>query len=155
MSMELDFENPEKAIDMVGELEGEDLLCALNECEAAIYNGETGLDRLMDRLTEKAGSIQKAILDSHPMGEIKVRGDCFFQSVCCQRFKDDVVSMKVHIAIDDCMSSAFSMYTVDPELAEAAARSEGWDPDGGYIEFGKCPYCGKEMDEFMIPIDEE
>ena len=67
MSMELDFENPEKAIDMVDELEGEDLLCALNECEAAIYNGETGLDRLMDRLTEKAGSIQKAILDSHPM----------------------------------------------------------------------------------------
>ena len=68
MSMELDFENPEKAIDMVDELEGEDLLCALNECEAAIYNGETGLDRLMERLTEKAGSIQKPYWTPTPWG---------------------------------------------------------------------------------------
>ncbi len=136
--------SPEAVIEKIEEAENEgDYIAAFDLASMADYNGIADFSDRLAALREKINEMQRKLLESAPLGDLRVGYGLLFTSVCCQEMKDAVLAGKMGAIIVDCMTCTPSLYTESPDIYRVATGEDY--QEGDYCELCDCPFCGKEL----------
>lgn len=133
-----------------------DYVLAYNIACDADYYGIVDLREKKDDLEKQIFALQKELLGSNPVGEMVIREDWLFKSVCCEELKKAILDKRVGVGIYDCMTQEPCLIIEGPELmSKAFDESEDKYADDDIGQVSNCPFCGKEIPEHFVRFREE
>ncbi len=139
--------SPEDVLKRINDAEsrGEYIIAYNTAYDATTYGVADFSDRL-PTLKEKIMEMQRKLLESAPFDRVVIRTDGLFHSVCCPEMKEAVLEQKMGVSVD-CMTNIPTICTDSPEIIKMILGEDV--EDGEVCETSKCPFCGKEIYDYL------